>query len=99
MAIVETTITPLGTASTSISQYVADCHKVLSDYPEIKYQLTPMGTILEGELSTILQVIQKMHEVPFTSGAQRVSTSIKIDDRRDQQATMSKKLRSVQEKW
>lgn len=99
MAIVETTITPLGTASTSISQYVANCHKVLSDYPEIKYQLTPMGTILEGELSTILQVIQKMHEVPFTSGAQRVSTSIKIDDRRDQQATMSKKLRSVQEKW
>ncbi|SDY50479.1 MTH1187 family thiamine-binding protein [Tindallia californiensis] len=99
MAIVEATITPLGTASTSISQYVANCHKVLNHYPEIKYQLTPMGTIFEGELSTILQVIEKMHEVPFTSGAQRVSTSIKIDDRRDKQATMSEKLRSVQEKW
>jgi uncharacterized protein YqgV (UPF0045/DUF77 family) len=29
MAIVEVTIVPLGTKSTSLSKYVADCHKVL----------------------------------------------------------------------
>ena len=98
MAIVETTITPLGTGSTSVSQYVASCHKVLEDYPEIKYQLTPMGTIMEGVLPLILEAIQKMHEVPFKNGAQRVSTSIKIDDRRDKKGTMDGKLNSVLEK-
>jgi len=28
--------------------------------------------------------LRKMHEVPFAEGAERVSTLIKIDDRRDQ---------------
>ncbi len=98
MAIVEVTITPLGTASTSVSHYVAECHKALKDYPEIKYQLTPMGTIFEGDLPTILELIQKMHEVPFDKGALRVSTSIKIDDRRDKAGTMEGKLNSVREK-
>lgn len=98
MAIVEATITPLGTATTSVSQYVAACHEVLKDYPEIKYQLTPMGTIFQGDLPVLLEIIKKMHEVPFAKGALRVSTSIKIDDRRDQIATMDKKVESVQEK-
>ena len=31
MAIVEFTIVPLGTKDTSLSKYVADCHKVLDD--------------------------------------------------------------------
>jgi uncharacterized protein (TIGR00106 family) len=57
-----------------------------------------MGTIIEGELSEILAVIQEMHEVPFTKGALRVSTQIKIDDRRDKEATMTAKVESVEEK-
>jgi uncharacterized protein YqgV (UPF0045/DUF77 family) len=39
-----------------------------------------------------------MHEHPFTLGAQRVSTSLRIDDRRDKQATIAGKMRSVEEK-
>ncbi len=95
MAIVETSITPIGTETPSVSKYVAKCHKVLEDFPEIKYQLTPMGTILEGELPKILEAITKMHEVPFDNGASRVSTLIKIDDRRDKEATMDAKMQSV----
>lgn len=98
MAIVEATIAPLGTGSTSISQFVANCHRVLEAESRIKYQLTPMSTILEGDLDVILEVIRKMHEVPFDEGALRVSTIIKIDDRRDKQATMEQKLFSVREK-
>lgn len=99
MAIVEVTIVPLGTKSTSLSKYVADCHKVLQSEKKIKYQLTPMGTIIEGDLDVILQVIRKMHEVPFKKGAFRVSTTIRIDDRRDKVSTMKDKVDSVINKF
>ncbi len=56
----------------------------------MKYQLTPMNTIIEGDLPVILEVIQQMHEVPYTKGAQRVATTIRIDDRRDKVSTMEK---------
>ncbi len=98
MAIVETSISPLGTGTTSISSYVAGCHSVLQEEKRIKYQLTPMGTILEGDLDIILEVIRKMHEIPFQKGALRVSTMIKIDDRRDKKATMEQKVRAVEAK-
>ncbi|WP_312423509.1 MTH1187 family thiamine-binding protein [Anaerospora hongkongensis] len=98
MAVVEVTIIPLGTDSPSISSYVAACHKVLAGAEGIQYQLTPMSTIIEGELERILEVIKQMHEVPFSAGALRVSTTIRIDDRRDKSITMAGKLQSVREK-
>jgi uncharacterized protein (TIGR00106 family) len=97
MAIVEFTIVPLGTGDTSLSEYVADCHKILVA-SKLNYQLTAMGTIVEGELEDIMKVIMQMHEVPFENKAKRVSTSIKIDDRRDKTATMEKKVNAVIEK-
>ncbi len=98
MAIVEVTTVPLGTGSTSLSKYVAECHQVLENETRVKYQLTPMGTIIEGDLDIILELIRKMHEVPFGSGALRVSTTIKIDDRRDKVGTMEGKVKSVESK-
>jgi len=99
MAIVEVTIVPLGTESPSVSHYVAEVHKVLENAPEpLKFQLTPMSTIIEGDLEDLLAVVRRMHEVPFNRGAQRVSTSIRIDDRRDKASSMESKLKSVQEK-
>jgi len=98
MAIVQLTIVPIGSESPSVSKYVASCHKVLDNYAELKYQLTPMSTCIEGDLDIILKAVREMHEVPFSEGAQRVSTSIKIDDRRDKIGTMEQKLKAVEEK-
>lgn len=98
MAVVEVTIAPMGTATPSISHYVAACHKVLAEAKDLKYQLTPMATIIEGDLDRILAVIRQMHEVPFGAGAQRVSTLIRIDDRRDKVLTMAGKVQAVNEK-
>jgi len=98
MAIVQLTIVPIGSASPSVSKYVAACHKVLDNYETLKYQLTPMSTCIEGDLDLILEAVRKMHEVPFAEGAQRVSTSIKIDDRRDKIGTMAQKLKAVEDK-
>ncbi|UXH44416.1 MTH1187 family thiamine-binding protein [Rossellomorea vietnamensis] len=101
MAIVDVTVIPIGTESPSVSSYVADLQGILKGYEEegkIRFQLTPMNTIIEGELPVLFQVIQDIHESPFQQGIQRVATNIRIDDRRDKQTTMEGKLSSVQRK-
>lgn len=97
MAIIQFTVVPLGTAGTSLSAYVAEVHRVLES-SGVKNQLTPMGTILEGPLDQLLEVIRKVHELPFDQGVKRVMTLINIDDRRDKQATAQAKLQSVRDK-
>jgi uncharacterized protein (TIGR00106 family) len=97
MAVVFLSITPLGTG-TSVSRYVAGVERILGA-TNLRHELTAMGTIIEGDLDEILAVIRKMHEHPFTEGAVRVSTFIKIDDRRDKpDHSIDGKLRSVREK-
>lgn len=99
MAIVEFTIIPIGTATPSLSQYVANIQEVLEQASEpIHYEMTSMSTIMEGELDDLMNVIRRLHEVPFSHGAQRVSTAIKIDDRRDKAGSMEQKVKSVAEK-
>ncbi|MDT9024857.1 MULTISPECIES: MTH1187 family thiamine-binding protein [Rossellomorea] len=99
MAIVDVTVIPIGTESPSVSSYVADLHRILKEYEEkgeIRFQLTPMNTIIEGDLPVLFQVIQDIHESPFQQGIKRVATNIRIDDRRDKNSTMEGKLSSVQ---
>jgi uncharacterized protein (TIGR00106 family) len=97
MAVVFVTIAPLGTATTSLSRWVAGVERVLRG-SGLTHQLTAMGTIIEGDLDAVLRVVREMHEQPFTEGAVRVSTLIKIDDRRDKPHTIAGKMRSVEEK-
>lgn len=97
MAIVFVTVAPLGTETTSLSHYVAGVERVLRE-SGLTTQLTAMGTIIEGDLDAILPVLRRMHEVPFGKGAKRVSTLIKIDDRRDRAHSIEGKVRSVTEK-
>jgi uncharacterized protein (TIGR00106 family) len=97
MAIAFLTITPLGTGTPSVSRFVAGVEKILRG-TTLNHQLTAMGTIIEGDLDEILAAVRRMHEHPFTQGAQRVSTSLRIDDRRDKPASIAGKMRSVEEK-
>ncbi len=101
MAIIDVTIIPIGTKECSVSQYVASIQKILKKHEEqgnIQFQLTPMSTLIEGDLSMLLKVVEEIHESPFKEGIQRVATNIRIDDRRDKQSTMSGKLASVEKK-
>jgi uncharacterized protein (TIGR00106 family) len=97
MAVAFLTITPLGTATPSLSSYVAGVERILQG-TSLKHELTAMGTIIEGEVDEILAVVRRMHEHPFTLGARRVSTSLRIDDRRDKEHSIASKMRSVGEK-
>lgn len=93
--IVEISIVPLGTATPGLSRYVASCLEILKQAPDVRHQVTAMGTIVQGPLGRVLELVQQMHEVPFTLGAERVLTSIRIDDRRDKPQTMEEKVRAV----
>lgn len=97
MAVVFVSITPIGTGTPGVSEYVAGVERILQA-SGLKSQLTAMGTIIEGDLDAILRVIREMHEHPFGRGAVRVSTLVKIDDRRDKEHTIERKMRSVEEK-
>ena len=93
--IAELSVVPLGTATTSLSRYVSACLEILKGAKDISYELTAMGTIIQGPLERVLELAGKMHEVPFSMGAKRVSTTIKIDDRRDKVATIESKIKAV----
>jgi uncharacterized protein (TIGR00106 family) len=98
MAIAEISVVPLGTKTPSVSQYVARAVKVLEREKDIKYEMTAMGTIIEGDLDRILAVVKKMHEGTFGEGVVRVLTTVKIDDRRDKAQGMKEKVDSLKKK-
>jgi len=98
MAILDVSVVPIGTSSTSLSPYVAECVRILQKEKKIKHELTSMGSNLEGDLKDLMRVVMKMHEAPFKKKAQRVLTTIRIDDRRDKKGTMEGKKKAVEVK-
>ncbi len=97
MAILEVSVVPIGTKDTSLSSYVADCLRILKEH-KVPYELTAMGTNIEGNLQDLIKLVLRMHQVPFKKGAKRVVTTIKIDDRRDKTGTLAGKKRAVKRK-
>jgi uncharacterized protein (TIGR00106 family) len=97
MAILEISVVPIGTGDTSLSAYVADCLRMLKK-EKVRYELSSMGTNIEGNLKDLFKIAINMHQVPFKKGAQRVVTTMKIDDRRDKKGTLEGKKKAVQRK-
>ncbi|WMM16348.1 MTH1187 family thiamine-binding protein [Staphylococcus saprophyticus] len=98
MAIVDVVVIPVGTEGPSVSKYIAEIQTKLKEYKnqgKIDYQLTPMNTLIEGDLKDLFEVVQAIHELPFDKGLDRVCTNIRIDDRRDKSRKMNDKLKSV----
>ena len=98
MAMIDISVVPVGTQTASVSNFVAGAVRIVRDEPGIKYRLTPMNTVIEGELEQLLSLVKRMHESAFTGGVERVVTTIRIDDRRDKPLTMEGKLKAVEEK-
>ena len=99
MAIVEVSVVPLGTKSPTVSPYVARAVRVLENARDVKYKLTAMGTIIEGDLENLLELVKKMHRTVLDAdGVMRVVTIIRIDERRDKAASMSSKVEAVKKK-
>jgi uncharacterized protein (TIGR00106 family) len=98
MAMIDISVVPVGTGKPSVSEYVAGAVRILQKEPGIKYELTAMNTIIEGELGKLLMLAQRMHRSAFDAGAKRVVTTIRIDERRDKPLTIEGKIKSVKDK-
>jgi uncharacterized protein (TIGR00106 family) len=67
MDIAEVRNVPIGTKSTSLSSYIVECLKVLEG-SGLAHEVHGMGTIIEGNLPELFEVVLKMHEMPFQAG-------------------------------
>ena len=95
MSIAEFSIHPIG-AGTSVSRYVKRAIQAISKIEGLRYQVTPMATILEAQdLRTILRAVEVSHEAVRSMGAKRISSSLRIDERLDKPRTMKDKTESV----
>ncbi len=58
MAIVDVVIIPVGTEGPSVSKYIAEIQMKLESFKQegkIDYQLTPMNTLIEGDLKRLIR--------------------------------------------
>ena len=97
--IAEFSIIPIGTKKTSLSTYISDVIKALEKVENLEFKVTPMGSILEAaSLTTIFQAVKSAHQTIFDKGAERVLSTLRIDDRKDKHRTMQDKLEALESK-
>lgn len=94
MPMFEITILPVGTNSTSLSKYVKISYQEIKK-SGLRFQLTPMGTCIIGEFNEVFRLVERIHNKFAMLGIERISTHIKIDDRRDKKITFESKIKAV----
>ena len=95
MVILEFSVAPLGVGE-SVSPYVARCLEIVEE-SGLDYQLHAMGTLIEGELDQVLDVMRRCIEVTATE-CPRVTCSAKLDYRRGHSGRLKSKVASVEGK-
>jgi uncharacterized protein (TIGR00106 family) len=74
---------PLGTGSSSVSEYVAAAVRELEAYG-LRCTVGPMGTTVEAETpEEDYAAVARAQAAVFELGVERAYTAIKIDERRD----------------
>ena len=95
MVLLEFSMSPM-TKGESVSAYVARSLDII-DKSGLPYQLTPMGTILEGEWAEVMAVVTACFE-RMRADCDRIGTQIRIDYRAGPGGRIKAKVESVQQK-
>jgi len=93
MVILEFSVSPLGMGE-SVSPYVARCLRIVKE-SGLPYQLHAMGTLVEGELADVLDLMKRCIE-SVSADCDRVTCSAKIDARRGHGGRLQSKVASVE---
>lgn len=94
MIISQLSIAPIGSNS-SVSKYVKNVIEVIKKY-DVKSETNAMATVIEtNDLETLFKIVQEAHMTVVDSGVKRIITELKIDDRRDKDATIESKLNAL----
>lgn len=92
----EFSVTPIDKGGENLSQYVSQSLQFIEE-SGLDYKVTAMGTIVEGDADKVFALIQKCHS-NMTGQSERVSTYVKIDDRKGAKGRLNGKVKSVEEK-
>ena len=95
MFLMEFSITPMDQGQ-SVSSFVARCVEIV-DRSGLDYRLHSMGTVVEGELEPLLQLLQQSFEA-LQNDSDRISCSVKFDYRRATSGRLTSKVASVEAK-
>lgn len=93
MFLLEFSMTPLGKGD-SVSQYVARSLEII-DASGLDYELHAMGTIVEGEMDELLELLKQCFEA-MAEHSDRISCTAKFDYRRNHQGRIRKKVERVE---
>ncbi len=95
MVLLEFSMTPLARGE-SVSAYVARSLDIV-DRSGLPYQLTPMGTIVEGEWPQVMAVVTACFDA-MRADCDRISTQIRIDYRAGPAGRLKSKVEAVERK-
>jgi uncharacterized protein (TIGR00106 family) len=93
--LVEFSIVPLGKGA-SVGEDVARVIRIV-EKSGLPYKLNPMGTVVEGDWDSIMNLIKKCHK-SVMRGGERVVTTVKIDDRKGRRNMIESKIKSVEKR-
>lgn len=93
MVLLEFSISPLGKGD-SVGQYVARSLKII-DASGLDYRLHAMGTIVEGEIDDVIEVLKKCLEA-MAADCDRITCTAKIDWRKGHSGRLDSKVQSVE---
>jgi uncharacterized protein (TIGR00106 family) len=93
--IAQLSVSPVGTPTTSLSKFVKQGVKVITE-SGYTHEVGGMSTTVEvPDLDSLFELVKKVHAAHVAEGAQRVLIDLKVDDRRDIKASIQQKKNSV----
>ena len=90
--LVDISVEPIGTSSTSLSKYVKIAFEVLKEKGLKFYPAPSMTTIELDDITTLDSLIKEINDRLEKEGVKRIVTIVKIDDRRDKENSIDHKL-------
>ena len=94
MLLAQLSVYPIGTG-VSLGKYVKKSVRIIEE-SGYTYQVGGMSTSVEvPDLQQLFDLIEKIRQAQIDEGAERIILEVKVDDRRDKDATLQKKIDSV----
>lgn len=92
--IAEFSIVPIGSGE-DIAQYVARAVKMVDD-SGLAYQLTAMGTLLEGSWDEVTGLIRQIHD-EIIKDIPRLEINLRLDDHKGRTDMIAKRVHEIEE--
>ena len=94
MILAQLSVYPIG-EGTSLSRFVKKGVEVIKD-SGYRYEIGGMSTAIEvPDLDALFLLIKKVHQAQVEEGGQRIVIDLKVDDRRDKDASIRSKRNAV----